>query len=111
VIDAMTQLALAAFGLIAQVSGRDLQAALVQAGLAAFGLAALWMSTGQDAAARRWAPIVGLCGQPFWVAFALSVNGWALLPLSLAYTVVYIRGIWVQWRTPRRRARSAWFAE
>ena len=52
----------------------------------------------REAGARRWAPVVGLCGQPFWIAFALQSSAWGLLALSLAYSAVYVRGAWVQWR-------------
>ena len=67
--------------------------------LAALGLAALWMATGRSERARRWSPIVGLLGQPAWLWFAYSVQAWGLFVLSLAYTAVYLRGAWVQWRT------------
>lgn len=71
---------------------------ITQVLLAFFGLTALWMATGHNLHARRWAPIVGLCGQPFWIAFALTVDAWGLLVLALAYTAVYLRAAWVQWR-------------
>lgn len=70
---------------------------LTQLALAAFGLAALWLATGNNAAARRWAPVVGLAGQPAWLAYATGAEAWGLLALSIAYTAVYIRGCWVQW--------------
>lgn len=70
---------------------------MTQIALAVFGLAALWMATGRNETARRWAPAVGLCGQPFWIAFAVSAEAWGLLVLSLAYTAVYVRAAWVQW--------------
>lgn len=54
----------------------------------------------QLARAHRWAPLVGLCGQPFWITFALQSSAWGLLALSLAYSAVYVRGAWVQWRQP-----------
>ena len=60
----------------------------------------LYMATGHNARARRWAPIVGLCGQPFWLVFAVQSSAWGLLALSLAYSAVYVRGAWVQWRQP-----------
>ena len=69
-----------------------------QLALALFGLTALWMATGPSVRARRWAPVVGLCGQPFWLAFAVSVQAWGLCALSVAYTAVYLRGAWVQFR-------------
>ncbi len=71
---------------------------LVQMALAFFGLSAMWMAMGKSARARKWAPLVGLCGQPFWLAFALQAKAWGLLALSLAYSFVYARGVWVQWR-------------
>lgn len=74
--------------------------ALIQAALAAFGLTALWMATGRDARARRWAPIVGLAGQPFWMLFAWQSQAWGLMALSVAYTAVYIRGAITQWSGP-----------
>lgn len=64
--------------------------------LAAFGLTALWMATGNSLPARRWAPVVGLLGQPFWMVFAIEARAWGLLALSGAYTAVYLRGAWVQ---------------
>ena len=71
---------------------------MIQFALAIFGLSALFMAMGHNARARRWAPVVGLCGQPFWVAFAVQSSAWGLLALSLAYSAVYVRGAWVQWR-------------
>lgn len=83
---------------------------MIQLALAAFGLTALWMALGHNARARRWAPIVGLLGQPFWLIFAWQVQAWGLGAMAVAYTIVYGRGVLVQWRH-RPRARSAWFNE
>lgn len=71
---------------------------MIQLALAFFGLTALFMATGHNPRARRWAPIIGLCGQPFWVAFSISASAWGLLALSIAYSAIYVRGIWLQWR-------------
>lgn len=71
---------------------------MIQLALAFFGLAALWMATGESVIARRWAPIVGLAGQPFWIWFAIRVSAWGLLALSVGYTAVYARGAFIQWR-------------
>ncbi|MCT6719469.1 hypothetical protein [Acidovorax sp. K2F] len=73
---------------------------MIQLALAFFGLTALYMATGHNPRARRWAPVVGLCGQPFWLVFAVQSSAWGLLALSLAYSAVYARGAWVQWRRP-----------
>lgn len=71
---------------------------LTQLALAVFGLTAMWLAMGKSAAGRRWAPIIGLAGQPFWIAFAITSSAWGLLALSLAYSAVYVRGICLQWR-------------
>lgn len=71
---------------------------MIQLALAFFGLTAMWLAMGRNARGRRWAPLVGLCGQPFWMWFAHGAQAWGLLVLSLAYTAVYVRGAWVQWR-------------
>ena len=81
---------------------------MIQLALAAFGLCALWLATSHHPRARRWAPLVGLCGQPFWLWFAwhTTPRGWGLLTLSLAYTAVYIRAAWLQWRLTRAEAEE-----
>ena len=71
---------------------------LEQIGIAVFGLAALWMGLGNNVTARKWAPIVGLLGQPFWAVFAWKTGSWALAVLVPAYSAVYLRGVWVQWK-------------
>jgi hypothetical protein len=71
---------------------------VIQLALAISGLTALWLATGKSTRGRRWAPVVGLCGQPAWLWFAVDANAWGLFALSLAYTAVYIRGTFIQWR-------------
>jgi len=68
---------------------------LTQLALALFGLLALAFSMGRNNTLQRWAPLVGLCGQPAWIAFA--IEAWGLLAISAAYTLVYIHGAWIHW--------------
>ena len=72
---------------------------MIQFALALFGLSALYMATGHNLVARKWAPVVGLCGQPFWMVFSVQASAWGLLALSVTYSAVYVRGIWLQWRS------------
>lgn len=74
-------------------------AMLNQLGLAVFGLSAAWMAMGRSPGQRRWAPWIGLAGQPFWLTFALQAQAYGLLAVSIAFTLVYLRGAWVQWRS------------
>jgi hypothetical protein len=71
---------------------------MTQIFIALFGLGAIWMAMGKDKRMHKWAPLVGLAGQPFWAAFAWETRGWGLALLVVAYTVVYVRGAWIQWR-------------
>lgn len=76
--------------------------ALIQIALALFGLGSIYMSqVMKSPRALKWSPVVGLCGQPFWFAFAWQVGGWGVFILVCAYTFVYARGVHSQW------ARSA----
>lgn len=71
---------------------------MTQLFIAVFGLTSIWLAMGRNATGRKWAPLIGLAGQPFWLAFALDTKAWGLLALVGAYTVVYLRGALVQWR-------------
>jgi hypothetical protein len=66
--------------------------------IAVFGLTSIWMAMGRNDRLRKWSPIVGLCGQPFWAWFAYDKGAWGLGILVAAYTAVYLRGALVQWR-------------
>ena len=66
--------------------------------IAAFGLTSIWLAMGNNPTGRKWAPVIGLAGQPFWALFAYQSNAWGLAVLVTAYTLVYMRGIAVQWR-------------
>lgn len=70
---------------------------MIQILIALFGLSSIWLAMGLNPTGRRWAPVIGLAGQPFWFAFAIDAAAWGLLALVAAYSVVYLRGIYVQW--------------
>lgn len=65
--------------------------------MALFGLTSIYCAMGNNPRLRKFAPIIGLAGQPFWAWFAWQSDGWGLAVLVAAYTLVYIRGIRVQW--------------
>lgn len=63
--------------------------------IAIFGLSAVWMSMVSDRPShRKWAPVVGLCGQPFWLYSTGSAQQWGMFALCCAYTAIYARGAW-----------------
>lgn len=68
--------------------------------LAAFGLLAVYMSmVSIRPTHRRWAPVVGLCGQPFWLYATITAGQWGMVALCCAYTALYARGAWkaIRW--------------
>ena len=68
--------------------------------IALFGLTSLWLALDPPREdLRRFAPIVGLCGQPFWLTE--TYGKWGMFVLCLAYTGVYLRGAYVHWIKPR----------
>lgn len=71
---------------------------MTQLAMALFGLASLWLAMGSNPIGRRWAPVVGLLGQPAWGWFAWQSQAWGLGVLVTAYTAVYLRGAYVQWK-------------
>lgn len=77
-----------------------MNANIVQAGLAVCGIASLFMAMGHNQVRRKWAPVVGLVGQPFWLVFALSTNAWGLLVTIAAFTSVYLFGAYEHWKKP-----------
>ncbi len=58
-------------------------------GMAVFGILALVLTTYHN----RWGPVVGLVSQPFFYLSAVIHRQWGFLILSLAYTVVWLNGI------------------
>lgn len=77
-----------------------MQPMLVQICIAVFGLTALAMAlTGGDAA-LRWAPIVGLVGQPFWFIATVPTGQWGMVALCACYSLVYVFGVWKHWIAP-----------
>ena len=70
---------------------------MIQFFMALFGLTSIYCAMGKSARLRKWAPIIGLAGQPAWAWFAWQSQAWGLGVLVLAYTLVYCNGIRVQW--------------
>ena len=42
---------------------------------------------------QKYGFIIGLCSQPFWISFSYRTKAWAVLGLSLVYTLSWINGI------------------
>jgi hypothetical protein len=71
---------------------------------ARLGAAAAWLSLARGAAARRWACIFGLLGQPFWFYASWTTGQWGIFTVSAIYLCAWLRGLWVYWVAPRQDA-------
>lgn len=47
---------------------------------------------------RRYGPVLGLLGQPFWIYTSVQHQQWGMLFINALYTAVWTMGIWQQWR-------------
>lgn len=70
-----------------------------QIGIALFGVLAVWLSQDERIERRRWAPVFGLVGQPFWVWMALAGEHWGVLLMCVPYTLAWAKGLRM-WKRP-----------
>jgi hypothetical protein len=74
-------------------------AVITQIAIAIFGLTAVALTQASSARMRRWAPVFGLAGQPFWLYATGSTGQWGMFALCVAYTVVWAVGFRNHWLT------------
>lgn len=65
--------------------------------IAICGIASIWMSQSPRFNARRWAPIIGLCAQPFWLYATWRAEQWGIFALTFVYAAGWMRGIRTYW--------------
>ena len=70
---------------------------MIQIFIALFGLTSIYLAMGENLQLRKWAPIIGLAGQPFWFMATVPTQQWGMVALCVAYTLVYINAIRVHW--------------
>ena len=68
-----------------------------QIGIALCGVSAVWLSQDKNEKRRRWAPILGLIGQPFWFYSSYVAEQWGIFALSIMYTYGWAKGIKTYW--------------
>ncbi len=70
---------------------------IAQIMIALFGVGAVWLSQDARAERRRFAPILGLIGQPFWFYSAWAAEQWGIFALCFLYTASWLRGLRAYW--------------
>lgn len=69
----------------------------VQIGITMFSGTAAWLTNDGRPMVRKWAPVVGLLSQPFWIASAWQSQAFGIGLISIWYTYCWIRGIKNNW--------------
>lgn len=75
-----------------------------QLGIAMFGVAAIWLSQSKSLNAQRYACVLGLLGQPFWLYATWHAAQWGMFSLCFLYTAAWARGFWTHWGSSPRKA-------
>ncbi len=70
---------------------------LVQLVIAICGITSIWLSQSASYQQRKWAPVVGLTAQPFWLIAALSAEQYGIAALTIVYTLGWARGLRTYW--------------
>lgn len=70
---------------------------LVQIVIGICGITSIWLSQSASYQQRKWAPVVGLTAQPFWLIATLSAEQWGIAALTLIYTIGWARGLRTYW--------------
>ncbi len=65
--------------------------------IAVFGVASIWLSQAASIEQRKWAPVVGLVAQPFWLVATLAAEQWGIAALTVVYAFGWARGIHTYW--------------
>lgn len=74
---------------------------VTQIGIALFGVTAVWLSQDERDSRRRWAPVFGLAGQPFWLIETIQHQQWGMVALCALYTLSWAKGLRGYWLTGR----------
>lgn len=61
------------------------------------GVLAAWINQDRRERVRRWACVIGLAGQPFWLYAGWKAQQWGALIVSAGFTVAYLRGVAGMW--------------
>jgi len=65
--------------------------------IALTGALAIWLTQQDRAHLKKYACLVGMAGQPFWLYSAFESEQWGILALSIFYTYAWMVGIKNNW--------------
>jgi hypothetical protein len=65
--------------------------------IAVCGMSSVWLSQSPVYRSRRWACVIGLVAQPFWMHATFIAEQWGIFALSFVYAAGWMRGINNYW--------------
>ena len=65
--------------------------------IAVCGVASVFLSQDPRRAWARWACIIGMAAQPFWMYATFKAEQWGIFVLCFIYTAGWARGIKTYW--------------
>ena len=77
---------------------------IVQTLLALTGLSAIYLTQQSNENIKKYAPVLGLLGQPLWYYTTLSNDQYGIFVLTLGYTYLWGLGFYNTWIKPAERA-------
>lgn len=69
--------------------------------IAIFGVSAVWLSQSANETQRKWSPVLGLLGQPFWFWTTYTHGQYGMFALCFLYAACYLRGYRQFWMDGR----------
>lgn len=75
---------------------------IAQIAIAFLSPAAVLLSHSEHARIARWGSVLGLAGQPFWIASTWAASQWGMFVVSIIFTLVWSNNFRAHWiRRPR----------
>jgi hypothetical protein len=68
--------------------------------IAVCGCVSVWLSQDTRGEWRRYACVVGIVAQPFWLYATWKAEQWGIFALTFVYAAAWLRGIWNYWLQP-----------
>jgi hypothetical protein len=65
------------------------------------GPAAIWLSQTRKPELEKWASLIGLFGQPFWLYAACMAAQWGIFSADILYTYMWWTGFRNWWIIPK----------
>jgi len=75
--------------------------------IAICGVSSVWLSQDTRPWLSKWACILGMLAQPFWMIAAWKAEQWGIFALSFVYAFGWGRGIRAYWIAPWLAKRAA----